>query len=177
MPVNEKIIYHSRPKMSLVAIGSLLFVLAAVPIWLVLSKEGGSSRIFGLLLCVVDVLFFGACFFYAARRLFSSRPALIFSDEGFYDDTSAVGAGKVAWGEVMSFHIGKVGRQRFVCIVPTDVEGFLQRQPSWKAGMMRQNVGLVGAPITLSALTLPMSLEALLAEIEQYHAAHGGRSI
>jgi len=170
--MDEIVVYHSRWKMILLALGALAFVLGAIPIIQGGISEGGYSLFMCLIMALADIVFFGICFVYACQILFRNTPALKINSEGIFDDASAVGAGFVGWDEIDSFHIGQVHLQSFVCIVPKDIEAFLQRQPVWKRYLMKSNVNLVGAPITISAMGLQMSLDDLVKRVETHLFAH-----
>ena len=64
---DQIVVYHSRAKMSLVAFGSLLFVIAATFVAYIGFQTRGNSSLLYVALCLSGVPFFGVCFLYALK--------------------------------------------------------------------------------------------------------------
>lgn len=56
-------------------------------------------------------------------------------------------------------------RQRFLCILPRNVDWLLAQQNPWKAWLMRQNMKMIGAPVTIPLAGLTMPEEDFVAAI------------
>jgi hypothetical protein len=172
-PEEESIVvYHSRAKMAMLAVGALLFMLSALPLIYTGLHTGGFGLIISTVTATLNILFFGTCMLYALRRSGYHAPALTIDSHGIYDDSSGISAGFVPWDDIEGVFEAQVQYQRFLCILPKDVEAFLLHQPAWKRRMMRANFGLVGAPIAISAITLPISLTELIDTIDAHMHPH-----
>jgi hypothetical protein len=154
------VVYPSKGKLFLTALAGAAFVALGFGLWL----QGSIKH---RIVAVADWAFFGFVTSVAVARLVRRTPLLILNYSGIFDSSSAHGGCLLHWDEIASIYISSLGRQRFLSIAVKDVDGFLARQPSVRSKLMRANVGLVGAPVNISASTLPMKLEELLNIIRQ----------
>jgi hypothetical protein len=159
------VIYPSRGKLLLLALGSAAFVVLGFFMW---STGQTKNQVGG----VLSIVFFGACFLFGAARLIWRRPSLIISPNGIFEGSSALGGYLLRWDEIHSVYISTMrvnvfSSQRFLSVRLNNTEEFLARQSSAKARLMRMNMGLVGAPINISSSTLPMTLEEIINVIQQ----------
>ena len=159
MTPDARIIYPSRGKLLLMACGCTGFVVLGV--FLYQTRDSG-DRIVGL----IAISFFGLGLAYTAIRLMRRTPALIIHPAGIFDNSSAIAAGFLRWDEISGLFAARISNQPFLAIAVNDVEEFLSRQPAVKARLLRVNIRLVGAPVAIPARILPMSLEALIQEIQ-----------
>lgn len=153
------VVYPSRVKLLLLAMVCVAFVALGFYIW---SADHGDKVI-----AIVDWIFFGLALLFFIGRLLRQAPSLIVNQSGILDSSSGFGRYFLHWGEIDSIYISSLGRQRFLSIRLKDLEPFLSRQSAVKARLMRANIKLVGAPVNISATTLPVKLEELLAVIQQ----------
>ena len=155
---SDIILYPSRWKMALLALGSLLFVLSTSLVW-------ASGALFLQAVAVTGILFFGYAFVFALGRLLRPRPSLVIDNRGITDNVAATGVGFIAWNEIAEVGMGGRGLSRFIVIIPHDPEAILARQSPIKRSVLRANMGLVGSPITIPG-SLPISLDEVLAFIQ-----------
>lgn len=121
---------------------------------------------------LIAVVFFGACFLYAAYRCIYLQASLVFDGRGFRDNGSALASGFVHWHEVKQVTVRELNNQRFLCIDPVDPESILMRQSPLKRKVMRMNIGLLGTPITIPLNVFREPEKDLLDLFRQYS---GGR--
>ncbi|HYL91677.1 MAG TPA: STM3941 family protein [Alphaproteobacteria bacterium] len=156
--------YPHRGKLLLIALGAVAFVVSSLFLW-------HTGNFVDQMIAVLAVTFFGVCFLWAVFRILRPRPALVINYAGICDNSSVSGAGLVRWHEVKAIGISvmRIGanKQRFLSIYLKDNEEFLRRQPSLKARAMRVNLGLLGTPICISAVSLPLSLDELILQVRQ----------
>lgn len=152
------VLYPSRWKMALLALGGLLFVLCAPLFW-------SAGDIFLRGWAVVDVLFFGYGFVFALGRLLRPRPSLVLDQRGIMDNASATGAGFIGWEEIAAVGMSSVGMNRFLVIIPHDSQAILARQPLLRRALMAANMGLVGSPVAIPGHTT-MPLEEIMRHIQ-----------
>jgi len=159
------VIYPSRGRVLLLGLGAAAFVALGFFLW----RIGGIRN---QIVAVAAGGFFGMCFFFALYKLIWRQPALIISSSGLVDNSSALGGYAIRWNEVESVYISTMrtslfSSQHFLSIRLKRPEEFLNRQSSFRARLMKANVSLVGAPVNISANTLPIKLEELVAMVQQ----------
>lgn len=153
------VVYPSRGKLVLFALLSAGFVVAGFFIW---SNDRNDRFV-----AVADWIFFGFALLFFISRLGQRVPALIVNQSGIFDKSSGLSGYFLRWEEIDSIYISQMGRQRFLSIRLKDPEAFLSNFSGFKVKMMRANMKLVGAPLNISASTLPMKLEDLITAIQQ----------
>jgi hypothetical protein len=154
--MNEVVIYPKRLKLLGFAAGSLVFVLLGLYFF-----AAGMPLPLVVLTSYLGVPFFGLCFAYAVYRLLVPAPLLVISDEGLYDNASAVGAGMLRWEEIAELVPYEFAKQRFIGVVPVDVGAVIARQPPLKRMMAKMNRGMAGTPFNIPQNMLPMPIEEL----------------
>jgi hypothetical protein len=153
--MNEVVIYPKKLKLLGFAAGSLVFVLFG------LYAAARPAHVLLVLISYLVVLLFGLGFLYAAYRLCVPKPLLVISDEGLYDNASAVGAGMLRWEEIAEVFRYEFANQRFIGIVPVDVEAVVARQPRLKRMMAKLNGGMSPSPFNIPQLMLPLPIDEL----------------
>jgi hypothetical protein len=159
------VIYPSRTKLLLVTAGCVGFV--ALGLFLLLSPNPQFRDVEVRLAGIAGIAFFGLCLGYAVWRLARPSPALIIHSSGIFDNASALSAGFLAWNEISHIFMASFRNQKFLGIAVKDVEGLLSRQSGLKARLMRMNIRLSGAAINIPANTLPVSLDEVVAKIQE----------
>jgi hypothetical protein len=160
--MEDIVIFPSRKKLVLIAIGA--FVLAAIGVFII--KDPEIYWLIRILGGYLGVPFFGACLGYALFRLTKPKPSLVINDEGVFDNASAVGAGMLKWSEIAEVKITSYMGQRFLSIVPNNLEEILQRQSILKRWLMKANRGLVDSPFNVPEIALTLKLEEILSLID-----------
>jgi hypothetical protein len=156
----ELVVPAARGKMLGVALGSAGFVLVGT--WMALFAENQAVI---LVIGALSVAFFGLCGSYAVWRLVRPVPALVITQEGIWDNASAVGVGLIRWDEIAELRECQFRNQVFLGIVPKDLHTVLAKLPAWKRMAIKAN-GLLGTPsINIPQLALPMKVTVLLREI------------
>lgn len=161
------VLYPSRWKMALLALGGLLFALCAPLLW-------NTGDTFNQAVAVIDVLLFGYCALFALVRLLRPRPSLVLDERGITDNASAMGAGFIAWEEIAAVGMSSMGANRFLVIIPHDAQALLARQPLLKRKIMAANMGLVGGPVAIPGHTT-MPLEEIMRHIQARLASDPSR--
>lgn len=159
------VIYPSKKKLLLMAVGAAVFV--GLGVFFLLSSDPQFRDWDVRAAAIASIVFFGFCLAYAAWRLVRPTPALVIHPSGLFDHASALSAGFLRWDEISRIFVTKIKNQKFLAIGVKDVEGFLNRQTGMKAKLMRMNVRLAGSAVCIPANTLPISLEELIRSIQQ----------
>lgn len=154
------VIYPSRAKLLFFALVGGAFFAGCFGLW-------NDGRIKYQIVAVLGWVMCGLVVWFCIKRLVKPAPALILNQSGIFDNSSGVSGYFLHWEEIDSIFISSIRRQRFLAIRLKAPELFLSRQSAMKAAAMRMNIKLVGAPVNISANTLPLKLEELMAVIQQ----------
>ncbi len=160
--MEDIVIFPSRKKLVLIAVGAFVFI--AIGVFIIRKPE--IFWVIRILGGYLGVAFSGACLGYALLRLTKPKPSLVINDEGVFDNASAIGAGMLKWSEIAELKIISYMGQRFLSIVPNNLEEILQRQSILKRWLMKANRGLVDSPFNVPEITLTLKLEEVLSLID-----------
>jgi len=171
--MNEVVIFPSKFKMVLLTVGALIFVCVGLAFAIWRNEAGLTFWEFAFMAWVV-IPFFGFSFLYFGYRLIVPKPAVIVSQQGIFYNSSPLSAGLVKWEELAEIYVHNINIQRYLVIVPLDIEAFLQRQPIFKRWLMKINVHTGFAPINIPQFTLRMKADELMLRIQEYRQNHAG---
>ncbi len=178
MSKEEIVIPLSRSKIVFLVLGSIAFVALSLWIWTIPEGEGPFSSGFRKIASVAGILFASICGFYGCVKIFDRNPGLLIDDDGIVDNSSAVAAGRIHWHEVIGIRENEIFGQRFLTIEVDDPERFLNRGGTLKAKLNSANADLTGSPINISANSLDIDFDELMAILFQalvsYHGAEKG---
>lgn len=141
----------------------LVLVALSVGLTIIGLVETGPDRVVFLAVGIAGVLLFSSATSILARRVIAASPMVTVTPRGLV----LPDAGLLRWADIVEIRIEEVRGQRFLGVVPRDVEGYLRRLPAPKRAMARLNARMGFAPIALPENGLPVSLEALMTTIEQ----------
>jgi hypothetical protein len=160
----ERSIALSHTKATLLLIAALIFV--AIGMWLILMPQASfvSKALGG-----VGIVFFGACGVVAFKKLMQRGAGLIISAKGVHDQSSGTSAGFVPWKDVSAVQSSFVSGQKFVSLMLHDAQEYAQRGNALQQRLAQLNMSLVGTSINISANTLKISFDELLALLQSYH--------
>ena len=129
--LNEVVIYPKKVKLLAIAVGAVLFVILGFYFALNRVAMGLSVRTI-IITVYVGIPFFSVCLVYAIYRLLIPKPAVIISDEGIFDNASAIGAGMLKWEEIAEVLAYDFMGQRMLGIIPLNEEVVFRRQSRFK---------------------------------------------
>jgi hypothetical protein len=162
--MNDFVVFPSRRKLLLYAVGALIFIAGGIFILRTPSIPWFDKVIGGY----GGVAFFGLCLVYLLYRVIKPSPSLIINHEGIFDNASALGVGLLRWSEIADVQIYQFLNQRFLGIVPTNVDRVLERQSAMKRWLLKMNQRyFVSAPFNIPENVLPIRLEDVLAQIQR----------
>jgi hypothetical protein len=164
--LNEVAIYPKKVKLLGIAIGALLFVILGCYFAQNRVALGLSLRTI-IITSYVGIPFFGLCLVYAIYRLLIPKPAVVISDEGIFDNASAVGAGMLRWEEIADIFAYDFMGQRMLGIIPVNEEIVLRRQTRLKRVIAKMNKGIAPAQFNIPQSVLPISVDELLSRVEE----------
>jgi hypothetical protein len=176
------VVYPDREKLlkangTTFLLGGVLAFLALAP-WL---RATVATRILAIL-SRASLLVWGWFCFPALFRLLFPKPIVTIDDNGIAYQPSRIGPfgfhGSLAWGEIKSLYIGELtmnkrGRtnvRRFLCVLPRDVDAFLQSYPLLSRTALSLMMLQIHTPLVLPEAILPLSVDELLARIRTQYA-------
>jgi hypothetical protein len=167
--INETIalpptVYPSdKRRVTLMLLGSLAFV--ALGVGLLVWHGTVKAVIAGAL----AVPFFGAGAVIAGSRLVKGRPELIIDQAG----VEHLQFGRIGWQEIAGVRIREVtvrtANQRFIELLLQDPAGYAARAPRLAKVGAFTNSRMGFGPVNISASTLPVGLEEVLAAMLRHH--------
>jgi hypothetical protein len=168
-PQPRLLIYPSRIKLILLLTGALPFVVAGI----FLIRSGGTAI---TVLGVVTVAFFGSASAYFAHRLIRPRPSVIVDQAGIHDHASVACAGFIPWREVRRYRTGLVGTQPMLAITVSDPGALLARVSPPRRMLMKPNHRMVGTPVNIPQVGLPIKIDELGKELDAFRSAGSPRA-
>jgi hypothetical protein len=168
-PQPRLLIYPSRVKLTLLMAGVLLFVVAGA----FMVRGGGPAM---TVLGVTTVAFFGSALPYFAYRLIGPRPSVIVDRTGIHDHASVACAGFIPWHEVRRYRSRLVGAQPTLAITVTDPVALLARVSAPRRLLMKANQRIVGTPVNLPQVGLPIKIDELGKELDVFRSASEARA-
>ena len=170
----------SKSKLTLMAIGSLVFVL--VGIWFIINPTKFISPLHRsptLIFCtgLASVIFFGFVGFYLFKKLFDHKPGLIISNSGIFDNSSGLSAGFIPWSDIKEIKETIIAKQKFINLVVKIPQHYIDGQPTkLRRWLMEKNYKSFGTVIGISANGLKYNyaeLKLLLkARFQEYNSKH-----
>lgn len=168
----------SKSKLILTFAGAVLFV--ALGIWFLLKPDTFvnpilHSRVIVLIVGAASIVFFGLCAVIVFRKLFDNRLGFTIDNQGITDNSSGVSAGLIPWAEITDISTAQVHNQRFILVVVTNPEKYIEAQPgSFKRRMMKINYRIYHTPICISPNGLQCNFDELYQIILQnFHRYKG----
>jgi len=171
--MKEIIIPLSRKKITLLLLGAIGFVVLCF--WLIQIAETQSrfNPQFIEIISVIGIVSFGLCGIYAFTKFFDKRPGLVINDEGITDNSSAVCAGLIKWGNITNVSITEIYGQKILTIEVNNVDEILSKQQGFKKVLMNLNKNYFSSPVQISSNALKCNFQELYDIIkEQLTARH-----
>lgn len=158
----------SRNKLILLLLGSLLFVLAGLWLFLNANQFQDISLTFlrnPLIIKAIGLLgmiFFGAAAETAIGKLREKKAGLRIDQYGITDHSSASAVGLIEWADISGFRRKQVMSRKFLLIDLTDPEKYLQKTKSGrKSRLLRANKRMYGTPLSISTVDLKCNFSEL----------------
>ena len=159
----------SKMKLTLMVIGSLLFVV--IGILFVINPEKYTIPIMRnptviFISGLASILFFSLCFVFIAKKLGDNSLGLIISDKGIFDNSSGLSAGQILWSDIENISVIKIHRQRLIMLQVTNPQEYIDKQTSsFKRKMMQLNFKIYGTPLSITSNGLKISFDELLSTL------------
>ena len=166
----------SKTKLTWLLLGSAIFI--AIGILLLVNPSPldpsefcspALARIIGL----SAVAFFGLAGFFILKKRMDKTPGLILTEEGVFDNSSAVSVGFIPWSDVVEIAETRVLNQLFINLVVKNPQEYIDKQTSlFKRKALHVNYNSYGTVIGISANSLKIDYPALLDLVNKKYAAY-----
>lgn len=175
MPTEDTVVIPlDRKKLLPFVLGSAAFVAVGV---LLIAAAPGESFVDARELRLAggaSIAFFGLILVTALAKLFDPRPGLTIGADGIFDNSSALSAGLIPWAEINGIKVTSVRSQDFLTILLADPDRFVQRGGPIRRLAKLANRWLYDSPVHVSAKTLAIGFDELVALVGQRYEAHVG---
>ncbi|MDR2213783.1 MAG: hypothetical protein LBE21_09200 [Pseudomonadales bacterium] len=172
------VIALSKTKILLLIAGALGFVLLGY--WMVQlgPAEAGPQPWFSSLSLVhgigmISIIFFGACFGAALKKLIDKTPGLVLDSSGLHDNSSGISAGFVPWSDITGFGVWELDGQQILVVKVLDPQKYIARGGLIGRQLKRANLKLTGSSVTISATALKIDFAELSSLCEAYLLKYG----
>ncbi|MDX6692997.1 MAG: hypothetical protein QOF02_600 [Blastocatellia bacterium] len=176
--VDEKIIEQSKRKLLLYLLGACIFM--AVGVWMFSMDDASieAHRRFNNPLYVhgvglAAIIMSAPVGALVVRKLFDSKPGVVFNSAGVLDNSSGVSTGFIPWSDITGAEVLQIQRQRMLIVRVVNPEKYLEAGNALKRALNRQSYKSYGSPISITAGTLKISFEELQATFNEYLSKYG----
>ena len=166
----ELVIPLSKGKVVLLLLGAVSFVAVSVWIWSIADDQTRYNPLIMKTAAIAGGSFSGLCALYGCFKVFDTRPGLIIDDQGIVDNSSAVAAGRILWGEVVALNFSK----NFITIVVVDPQKFTARGNLLSRMLNAANTKMTGSPINISSHSLGLKFDELAQALTVAFGKHAG---
>ena len=155
----------SKKKIILALLGCIAFV--AFSVWFMLNPERFISSIFRsekiiFIVGIIGAIFFGFIGIITAKKLTDKSKGLIISDEGIYDNSSAVAVGLREWKDITGVSKSQIMSTKFLIIKVSDPEKYIAKAKNKLAqNSLRMTLKSYGSPISIASTALEINFEEL----------------
>ena len=145
-------------------IGALAFVVAGT--WGIIEPERFASirypKNIVFISGIAGVLFFGLCFAFIAKKVFSRKTGLTINDNGIIDNSNATSVGLIEWKDVTGIKSWGTGSAKVIVVLTSEPEKYIARSKniiSKKA--MEANNKIYGSPLSIISNSLKINFSEL----------------
>ncbi|HEV8484775.1 MAG TPA: STM3941 family protein, partial [Blastocatellia bacterium] len=104
----------SKKKVSLLILGSALFLGVSIWLWSIAETQDRYNPLFVKGVALASGLFFALCGVSGLTTVFDTRPGLIIDAQGIMDNSSAGSVGRILWCEITALRVAEISGQRFL---------------------------------------------------------------
>lgn len=169
-------IYSSKKKSLLLLIGSVVFVVLGL--WIFLEADnltGWRARnpYFNRGVGIASVLFFGLGIFISVKRLIKSEIVLVIDSIGLNVNPKKSLTEFIKWSDINGFQEIKIHSTRIIIIGVKDPEYWLDKETSgFRRKLMQFNINNYNSPFNIAASGLDISSDNLLGTLNNYYAKY-----
>ncbi|WP_346913363.1 STM3941 family protein [Clostridium sp.] len=169
--MNEVIVKEDKKKgIKLLILG---FIMMIVSIYVLIIGITEIKIIYSII-GTISTIFFGICFIFLIVSILDNNPILLIGEDGITDRSTASSVGFIAWQEIRSIYVQKSFNQKFIGISIYDLNNFMKRISPIKRIIIKINLMLNYAPLSISLDTADMEFNDVLSllqkRLEEYRA-------
>lgn len=159
-------IYSSKKKSFLLLIGSLLFIIGGI--WIFINAENLTSfrsrnPIFLKGIGIISVLFFGFGVYVSIKRLITNQLLLVIDKAGINVNPRKSTSKSIEWKNVDGFSELKIQSQKFVIIQVNNSDFWIENESNqMRKKLMKFNLNNYGSPFNLSANSMQINYAELM---------------
>ncbi len=163
----ETKIQLSKTKIVYAIFGSVIFVM--IGLWLLqnLDKFPKYNPLLLQIIFISTVIFFGLGGAYLIVKFLDKKPGLVISDNGIFDNSSAISPGLIKWENITNVYVSELFGQKFITIEVNNAEKLLLKQTGLKKLLMTWNKNVFSSPVQISSNALKCNFEELYEIIER----------
>ncbi|GAA0774189.1 hypothetical protein GCM10008908_23620 [Clostridium subterminale] len=172
--MNEVIVKEDKKKgIKLLILG---FIMMIVSIYVLMIGLIETKPIY-LIIGIISTVFFCTCFIFVIKCMLNSMPLLLIGEDGITDRSTASSVGFIAWQEIQSIYVQKSFNQRFIGISIYDLNNFMKRISPIKRIIIKINLMLNYAPLSISLDTADMEFNDVLSLLQKRLEEYRSRNI
>ena len=142
----------SKAKTILILIGALAFFIAGA--WGVLEPERFASVWYSknvvFISGITGVLYFGLCFVFIAKKVFSSKHGLIINDNGIINNSKTTSVGLIEWNDITGMKTLEIASSKILVIETSNPEKYIECSKNIiSKKVMKWNNEMYGSPIAI----------------------------
>jgi len=159
-------IYSSKKKSFLLLIGSLLFIIGGI--WIFINAENLTSfrsrnPIFLKGIGIISVLFFGFGVYVSIKQLITNQLLLVIDKAGINVNPRKSTSKSIEWKNVDGFSELKIQSQKFVIIQVNNSDFWIENESNqMRKKLMKFNLNNYGSPFNLSANSMQINYAELM---------------
>ncbi|WP_342333115.1 STM3941 family protein [Pedobacter sp. FW305-3-2-15-E-R2A2] len=145
---------------------SIIFILAGTSlVWIEIVTPIGQNKrpLFGFVMGIPIILFFGFSAFYQVKKILDRKPGLLVNDEGIFDNSGGISIGFIPWVDIVKIQKLSIGKQTFINVEVKNPLSYIDRQENiLKRCWMKIHYKLYGSVIGITTNRLKCSQNELL---------------
>lgn len=162
--MNEVIIKEDKKKgIKLLVLG---FIMVLTSIYVLMIGLIETKPIY-LIIGIISTVFFCTCFIFVIKCMLSSMPLLLVGEDGVTDRSTVSSVGFIAWEEIQSIYVEKNFNQRYIGISVYDLNEVMKRISLLKKIVIKINLMLRYAPLSINLYTADMDFHEVLAVLQE----------
>jgi len=122
---------------------------------------------------LLTIIFFGAVGILYIKKVFDTKPGLIFKSTGIVDNSSNVSAGLIPWEDISGADTGEYNKQKVLVVHVKNPEKYAFQGNIIRHLIIKINHKIYGSPIIFASTTLKIDLSELTQIFNQYFAEYG----
>jgi hypothetical protein len=180
---DETIVELNKGKIALLTLASCAFVAGGARMLSYEQAAIRSGRSFGFFynspavvygFGLAAVLFFGAAALFFLKKLFDSKPGMVFNNLGVVGNTSLGSTGLIPWPEVLGAEVFQIQSQKMLIIKVRDPRKYIERGNALRRAASKSSHKNYGSPIVIATNALKADTSELLTLFDQYQRKYGG---